>query len=309
VFRKPDFAVLLCTMCGMGVQVFVSLFFILLFLTVGFISPSTRFFSLYNLFAYMIAGGFLNGYCTGRSMKFFGATEWRFAAGVSSVCLPLYIVAIFLIVDFIEYFESSNQIFPFTSIILFCFLWLVINVPATYYGAHIAFTMTNDQPPLKVNTVRRVIPAQPWYLGDKFAVLLCGFIMFTSVMSEFHFVLTSVWRSQMIGMFFLYFCNINLTLCVVSLVSIILTYLSLQAGNWQWWWRAFWSGFSAGFWILLYCMYHMIVVFQMDVFWSDIVFTLYSLLVSSCFGMMCAFVSVVASWIFVTLLYMQSKSD
>lgn len=133
--------------------------------------------------------------------------------------------------------------------------------------------------------------------------------MFSAVMCEFHYVLTSVWRSQMIGMFLLSFVNLNLLLCIVSLVSVLQTYLCLQAGNWQWWWRAFWSGFSAGIWILIYCIYHMIVVFKMDVFWSDIVFLLYSLLISNCFGLMCAAISVIASSAFVTVMYMQSKSD
>lgn len=154
-----------------------------------------RFFSVYNLFAYMLAGGFANGYVTARSMKFFGATEWRFAASCSALCLPIYIVATFGLVDIIEYFEKSNQIFPFTSIVLFTFLWVVFNVPATYLGAHIAFTTTKDSPPLKVNNVRREIPPQPWYLDEKFSILVCGFLMFSVVMSEFHFVLTSVWRS------------------------------------------------------------------------------------------------------------------
>ena len=79
-----------------------------MFLTLGFLAPDSRFFSLYNLFGYMIMGGFLNGYCTARAMKFFGATEWRFAASVSALCLPVYIVGTFVLVDVIEYFEKSN---------------------------------------------------------------------------------------------------------------------------------------------------------------------------------------------------------
>lgn len=47
----------------------------------------------------------------------------------------------------------------------------------------------------------------------------------------------------------------------------------------------------------------------MDVFWSDIVFTLYSLLISNCFGMMCSAISVLASYVFVTEMYLNSKSD
>lgn len=56
----------------------------------------------------MIFGGAANGYVTARAMRFFGATEWRFAASVAAFCLPCYIAVTFIIVDFIEYFEKSD---------------------------------------------------------------------------------------------------------------------------------------------------------------------------------------------------------
>jgi transmembrane 9 superfamily protein 2/4 len=133
--------------------------------------------------------------------------------------------------------------------------------------------------------------------------------MFTCFMMEFHFVLTSVWRSYLIGMFGFLFINLNMLICVVSLVSILNTYLCLQAQNWQWWWRAFFSGFSTTLFVLAYCVYHMIFEFGMDIFWSDVVFLLYSILVSNLFGLMCGTISLAASLIFVTLLYQQGKSD
>lgn len=219
VFRKPDFAVLLCSMSGMGIQCVLSMYCILLFMTISFLNPYSRFYNFWNIFAYMVIGGFVNGYFTARSMKYFGASEWRFAASVAAVALPLYIVGTFCLVDIIEYFEKSDQIFPFTAIVLFFFLWLIFNVPASYYGAYVAFKNSDDKAPLKINSVRREVPPQPWYLHSSFSTLVVGFLMFSVVMSEFHYVLTSVWRSYMIGMFFLYFVNFNLLLAVVTLLS------------------------------------------------------------------------------------------
>lgn len=51
-------------------------------------------------------------------------------------------------------------------------------------------------------------------------------------MSEFHYVITSVWRSQMLGMFGFMFLTLMFMLSVVGLVSIIGTYLLLRAQNW-----------------------------------------------------------------------------
>jgi hypothetical protein len=117
--------------------------------------------------------------------------------------------------------------FPLTSIALFCFGWLIFNVPAAYYGAYIAFSMTNDKPLCKISTVRRLIPKQPWYLRSEVTILLSGFLMFSTIISEFHYVITSVWRSYMIGLFGFIFLNISLLAIVVSLISIINTYLCL----------------------------------------------------------------------------------
>lgn len=44
----------------------------------------------------------------------------------------------------------------------------------------------------------------------------------------------------------------------------------------------------------------MVSVFEIDVFWSDIVFLLYATMMSTCFGLMCGAISVIASWVFVT---------
>lgn len=158
VFRKPDFAVLLCALIGMGIQVFIFVFILLIFLTTGFIVPQVRLYGAIQTFTYMVMGGGANGYVTGRTMRFFGATEWRFAASVAAFCLPCYIALTFILVDFIEYFEKSDQLFPFTSICFFSLFWILCNVPAAYFGAYSGFANSDDKPTCKVSAVRRPIP-------------------------------------------------------------------------------------------------------------------------------------------------------
>lgn len=257
----------------------------------------------------MVFGGGANGYVTARTMRFFGATEWRFAASVAAFCLPCYIAITLILVDFIEYFEKSDQLFPFTSIAFVSFFWVLCNVPASYLGAYRGFESNDDKPPCKVSAVRRPIPNQKWYIGEKFSIVICGFIIFSTVASELHYVVTSVWRSQIIGMFFFSFLTLNLLVCVVALISVLHTYAALANQNWQWWWRSFFSGFSAALWMFVYAVWLMSAVFKMDVFWSDVVFLLYAVMMSTCFGLMCGAVSVLASWLFVTYLYALSKSE
>ncbi len=211
----------------MGIQVFIFVFILLVFLTTGFVMPSSRMFGVIQTFTYMILGGGANGYVTARAMRYFGATEWRFAASVAAFCLPCYIAVTFILVDFIEYFEKSDQLFPFTSICFVSLFWVLCNVPAAYLGAFRGFDNSDDKPPCKVSAVRRPIPNQKWYIGEKFSILVCGLIIFSAVTLELHFIVTSVWRSQIIGMFFFCFLILNLLVCVVSLVSVLHTYATL----------------------------------------------------------------------------------
>lgn len=95
-------------MLGMGFQVLVYLYVVLLLCTFGLLIPQVRANLGYQYFISMQLGGFGNGFVTARSMKYFGATEWRFAASVAALCLPMYIIITFLLVDLIEWFEKSN---------------------------------------------------------------------------------------------------------------------------------------------------------------------------------------------------------
>lgn len=115
----------------------------------------------------------------------------------------------------------------------------------------------------------------------------------------------------MMGAFIFAFVNVNILCCITAIVSISITYQRLNAGNWKWWWPSYFLGMSVGVWMFLYIFFTMVTEFNMTVsgFASNAVFMLYNFAFSIVFGTMCAAISVFFSWLFVTYLYMQSKSD
>lgn len=223
--------------------------------------------------------------------------------------MPLCIFLCVSVIDIIDYFEKSSQLLPVTSIVFFTFLWFILQIPASFLGSYQAWRNIEYKPPMKVSDVRRRIPDQPWYLSFKIQCGFSGLIIFATIMSEFHYVITSVWRSQILGMFGFMLLTLFFMCSVTSLVSVIGTYLNLRAENWRWWWRAWWSGFSVSAWCFLYCMYFELVVFGLDTFSSDVVFTIYAAMLSCAVGLMCASISVAVSFLFVHLLYSTSKLD
>lgn len=144
VFRKPDYSFLLCVACGVGAQVLTILMITLVFFAIGIIRKESRAYFAFNCIVYLIFGGMANGYCTARAMKFFGAEEWRFAASAGSFSLPVFVGITFCLVDLIDWVEKSDQVLPFSSIMLYTFFWGCLNVPAVYAASWAGFMYSND---------------------------------------------------------------------------------------------------------------------------------------------------------------------
>jgi hypothetical protein len=116
-------------------------------------------------FIYSALTTFLNGYFTALTMKYFGASDWCFAAMASAVTLPIYLVSTFVVVDLIEYFKASSSSYPPVAMAIMGAGWMFIAVPLSFYGAYVGFRQEKVTiEGIKVNPIRRRIPEQPWYL-------------------------------------------------------------------------------------------------------------------------------------------------
>lgn len=90
-------------------------------------------------FFYSAMTSWANGAITATMMRMFGASDWLFAASASAICLPLYLFSIFIIVDIIEYLESSSARNPPWTMFALGLLWLCISIPTSFAGAHQGF--------------------------------------------------------------------------------------------------------------------------------------------------------------------------
>ena len=153
-------------------------------------------------------------------------------------------------------------------------------MPLTYYGAYKGFTkiIVTKQ----VSPIRRKIPDQPFWLKDSLQILVGAFVIFTTVVAEFSYFFQSVWRSYIYGAFGILTLNLSLLSIVIILVSVLSTYVSLQHGNWAWWWRSFGIGYFTGILVMFYCIGLMFfetasnlgvgdILYLLFTIWSDIV--------------------------------------
>jgi transmembrane 9 superfamily protein 2/4 len=127
---------MLSIFCGMGTQVGFMLYLLVGTLFVGLISPYTRYYVFIYGYITLTVGSVFNGYVTARMMRILKATDWRTTALISSITLPLYILITFVLVDFVEYEERSQNFVPLTSLALFALIWFILSVPLALYGSY-----------------------------------------------------------------------------------------------------------------------------------------------------------------------------
>jgi len=60
---------------------------------------------------------------------------------------------------------------------------------------------------------------------------------------------------------------------------------------------------------MAFSFYNMIFVFKMNLFWGDLVYLLYSVLLGSMFSTMCGAISLAASYMFITIIYSATKGE
>ena len=183
---------------------------------------------LVMVFGYSALTSWFNGFASGKVMKFFGATDWSFAACAAAVCFPFYSVSIFMSVDIVEFMKKAANTTPPILVFLLSFIWLLLAVPLSINGSYASFKQERAKS-LRVNSMKRRIPDLPWYLDERIALPIFGAIIFASIFGEFQYVMKSVWRSQLYAMFGFLLINVQLMTIIVGLLSIIQTYLLLNA--------------------------------------------------------------------------------
>lgn len=107
----------------------------------------------------------------------------------------------------------------------------------------------------------------------------------------------------MFAVFGVLLVNILSLIAVIAVTSVLMTYWWLNKENWNWWWRAYLIGASAGVPMYVFCVYQMAFVFKIDLLSGGAIFLMYSLLASVSFGLVCGLISLAASFAFIRYIF------
>lgn len=136
-------------------------------------------------------------------------------------------------------------------------------------------------------------------------------LFFTRPPTQLVFLLNAVAQSQVMYVFGLLSIVFLILITTCAEMSIVFTYLTLSNEHWAWNWQAFLTSASSGLYMFAYTQYYLFTQpsFGTTNIVSIMLFSTYSLIMSSAFSLLTGVVGYYASSMFVYNIYASVKCD
>eukprot|EP00668_Euglena_longa_P002236 GGOE01002581.1.p1 GENE.GGOE01002581.1~~GGOE01002581.1.p1 ORF type:complete len:625 (-),score=163.38 GGOE01002581.1:327-2201(-) len=309
VFRPPNHCSLLATYTGTGVQLIGMSLTVLVFASLGFLSPANRgalFTALLLCFVFL---GIYSGYTAARLMKMWGKPSWRTTLMTATV-VPGQIFLLFFLINLFVWSQKSAAAVPFGTMVALVALWFCISAPLVFLGSVLGYKKNAVELPCRTNQIPRHIPEQPWYMQAPFTIMMGGILPFGAVFIELFFILTSIWLNRYYYVFgFLSIVFIILAITCAE-ITIVMIYFQLCSEDYHWWWRSFMTAGSSGLYLFLYSIFYFFTSsFKMKKFVSVLLFFGYMGIISYIFFVMTGTMGFLACFLFIRKIYSSIKVD
>ncbi len=191
------------------------------------------------------------------------------------------------------------------SIILF------VHFPLTVVGAVVGRNLTDEfKPPSRTNKVPREVPKiTSWYRQPYVQVFMAGFLPFSAIYIELHYIFASIWGHKIYSLFGILFIAFILLVIVTSFITIALLYFQLAREDHRWWWTTFVNGGATGLFVFMYSFYYFTHRSNMDGVLQLSFYFGYMGIVSYAFFIMLGFVGFYSAFTFVNYIYSAVKTD
>lgn len=314
VFRSPERPMLFAAAIGNGVQILVLTLSILFLALSGMLEPGERGSVYYAMILLYAATAGFSGYVAGKFYRHFvGAKEaersYNQLVALTTTLFAAPFFFVFCVANSVAIAYSASTAMSFQHITLIILLWIVGTVPITFAGAHYGKRSGEFELPTKTSRAHREIPMSPWYQHFAVQLVLTGFLPFTAIYIELHYVFIAVWGNRIYTIFGILFVAFSLLLMVTSFLTTVFTYYRLSVEDYHWWWPSLASGGSAGFFVFAYAIFFFSYRSQMNGVLQSTFFFGYVSMVSYGFFLMLASVGFLSSFVFVRYIYGAIKSD
>ena len=259
VFRFPQNASLFCAAVGTGLQLMCTTFAVLAMALAGVVSTTRRGSILAACVVVYCLTSFLGGYAsTNLYLKMRGGA-WTRCTTLAATLFPLPTGVIFCVVNTIALAHGSTSALPFGTIVTLTLLYSCISVPLCLIGGSCAKNYGDHdfRAPTRTTKVAREIPTEvPWYRTRPFQMVIAGFLPFSAIYIELHYIFASMWGHEIYTLFGILLFAFTLLVIVSSFITVALLYFQLAREDHRWWWATFVNGGMTGVFIYVYSLFY-----------------------------------------------------
>eukprot|EP01038_Epipyxis_sp_PR26KG_P008129 gene8129-11007_t len=311
VFRFPPMSNLFSAFIGSGAQIFTTGFLLLVSVLVGAFKATKRGAILTAVILIYAVCGLFGGMVAGRLFKQLKGKSWVWNVILTASVFPVPLLLVFMLVNSVASYNQSTAALPVTTIMLMVAIGLFVHFPLTVVGAIVGRNLTDDfKPPSRTNKVPREVPQlNAWYKHPFAQLFMAGFLPFSAIYIELHYIFASIWGHKIYTLFGILFLAFIMLVTVTSFITIALLYFQLAREDHRWWWSSFFNGGATGLFVYIYSFYYFFHRSNMNGFLQISYYFGYMGIVSYAFFMMLGFVGFYSSFAFVNYIYGAVKTD
>jgi len=249
------------------------------------------------------------GYSASITYKCLKGAQWKTLTLLTAFLYPgiVFVGALFL--NFFIWGRGSSGAVPFGTIMALICMWFCISVPLVFCGAFFGFKQSLLEPPVRTNEIPRQIPAQAWYMGPHFTMLIGGILPFGAVFIELFFIMSSVWLQRFYYVFGFLILVLTILFITCAEIAVVLCYFQLCNEDYEWWWRSFLNSGASGLYLLGYSFVYFFTQLEMVGFVPVLLYFGYMMMVALLFFLGAGTIGFLSSWWFVWMIYGAVKVD
>jgi Endomembrane protein 70 len=256
VFRPPRYLTLFSALVGAGVHLLLMTTLLLSLALFGAFSLARRGSIVAACIILYVLTSFVGGYTSARLYQQLKGHSWVWNVILNLLIVPAPLGATFTILNTTALVKSSSAALPAGTIAVVILLFAFIAIPLTVLGGIAGHHSSEFEPPCRVSKVPRQVPTVPFYRRLPAQLFMAGFLPFSAISIELHYIFASVWGHKVYTLYGILFLAFGLLALVTAFITVALTYFQLASEDHAWWWRSFLSGGSVGAFIYAYCFFY-----------------------------------------------------
>jgi transmembrane 9 superfamily protein 1 len=312
VFRFPENPGVFCAAVGTGNQLMIMSLCHLGLALSGLISTTRRGSILAGVVVLYCLTAYIGGYSSVRLYRQMGGKNWVRCIMLTAGIFPTPVVGVFMWVNSVAIAHGSTSALPFTTILTVTAMYILLAFPLTVFGGIMAknYASADFGAPTRTTKVAREIPTEvPWYRSRPFQVLIAGFLPFSAIYIELHYIFASMWGHQIYTLFGILLLAFVLLVIVTSFITVALLYFQLAREDHRWWWATYINGGMTGLFIYVYSFYYYFHRSGMSGVLQTSFYFGYMAIISFAFFLMLGSAGFQFSLIFVKYIYARVKCD